>query len=224
MNKIIISTFLSLSLLFSFQLQAQDAPTFKAFKKIWKQLSAEEQAKVMSFAQKQVDGGEVTMPAPEPEQQIAVAQPATPVVVNTNGSSFGGSNSAFGESSSATISLNTEVEEAPATTSVEWGGEVHNFGLISQGDVVKHTFEFSNSGEAPLTISNVKPSCGCTTPSYSKKAIAPGEKGFVEVAFNSKGKMGMQNKSVVVYMNTDRGTTVLRFKGEIVSPDAAPNN
>ncbi|MEM8899503.1 MAG: hypothetical protein AAGC85_15420, partial [Bacteroidota bacterium] len=128
MNKIIISTFLSLSLLFSFQIQAQDAPTFKEFKKIWKQLSTEEQAKVMSFAQKQVDGGEVTMPAPEPEQKIAVAQPATPVVVNTNGSSFGGSNSSFGESSSATISLNNEVEETPATTTAEWGGEVHNFG------------------------------------------------------------------------------------------------
>ncbi|MEM6764983.1 MAG: DUF1573 domain-containing protein [Bacteroidota bacterium] len=223
MNKVIISSFLSLCILLSFQLHAQAQKPFKELKSIWKQLSPEAQAQLLTFAQKQLAGPVEATASPEiqtvPDQKVTATQPEQPVMLKKNDLSLG--------SSTATISLGAEaeaVDDTPATTSVAWGGEIHDFGLINQGETVKHTFEFTNTGAAPLTISNVKPSCGCTTPNYTKSAIAPGEKGFVEVAFNSKGKMGMQNKSVVVYMNTDRGTSVLRFKGEIVAADATPKN
>ena len=49
----------------------------------------------------------------------------------------------------------------------------------------------------------VKPSCGCTSPDWSKEEIAPGKEGFIEIIFNSAGKSGMQRKNVSVYLNTD---------------------
>ncbi len=76
-----------------------------------------------------------------------------------------------------------------------------DFGDISQGDKVEHTFVFENTGDAPLVISNVAVTCGCTAPAWPKTPIAPGEKGEMKVVFNSAGKMGKQNSVVRVYSN-----------------------
>lgn len=108
-------------------------------------------------------------------------------------------------------------KELPVSVAT-WEGVEHNFGTIKQGEVVKHTFRFKNTGEHDLLISNVKPSCGCTTPNYSKQPVKPGEEGFVEVAFNSAHKQGFQHKTVTVSLNTTEMRKVLRFKGEIVLP------
>lgn len=110
-----------------------------------------------------------------------------------------------------------EEAESMTQTTVEWQAEMHDFGNITQGDIAKHTFTFKNTGEHPLKITRVKPSCGCTTPSYSTEEVAPGEEGFIEVAFNSKGRSGTQNKAVTVTMNTPTRNKVLRFKGEVVT-------
>ncbi len=109
--------------------------------------------------------------------------------------------------------------EAMEATTVEWDQELHDFGKIIQGTKAKHTFKFTNTGEHPLKITRVKPSCGCTSPSYSKEEIGPGEEGFVEVVFNSAGRKGTQNKAVTVTMNTEEKNKVLRFKGEVVEND-----
>ncbi|MCH7397235.1 DUF1573 domain-containing protein [Belliella sp. DSM 107340] len=76
-----------------------------------------------------------------------------------------------------------------------------DFGDITQGDKVEHTFVFENTGSAPLVISNVAVTCGCTAPNWPKTPIAPGEKGEMKVVFNSAGKMGKQNSVVRVYSN-----------------------
>ncbi|MBW3467288.1 DUF1573 domain-containing protein [Arthrospiribacter ruber] len=76
-----------------------------------------------------------------------------------------------------------------------------DFGDITQGDKVEHTFVFTNSGDAPLVISNVAVSCGCTAPNWPKEPIAPGATGELKVVFNSAGKMGRQNSVVRVYSN-----------------------
>ncbi len=78
----------------------------------------------------------------------------------------------------------------------------HNFGEIKQGEIVKHTFRFTNAGEAPLLISKIETTCGCTTPNYTREPIAPGQSGEIEVEFNSAGKAGMQNKVITIYANT----------------------
>ena len=54
-----------------------------------------------------------------------------------------------------------------------------------------------------LIITNVKPSCGCTTPEYTKEAIAPGASGEIKFEFNSAGRVGVQNKSITVKSNAE---------------------
>jgi hypothetical protein len=76
-----------------------------------------------------------------------------------------------------------------------------DFGDITQGDKVEHVFKLENTGKAPLVISNVAATCGCTVPSWPKEPIAPGKTGEIKVTFNSAGKMGKQNSVVRIYSN-----------------------
>lgn len=76
-----------------------------------------------------------------------------------------------------------------------------DFGEITQGDRVEHVFEFENSGNEPLIISDVKTTCGCTAPEWPREPIVPGTKSRIRVVFNSAGKMGMQNKVITVMSN-----------------------
>lgn len=94
----------------------------------------------------------------------------------------------------------------------EWDATEHDFGTINESDEVSYTYKFKNTGEAPLIIESVRPSCGCTAPNWTKTPIPVGGEGFVDVKFNSKGKKNAQNKTVTVTANTWPKQTVLRFK------------
>jgi len=96
----------------------------------------------------------------------------------------------------------------------------HDFGTISEGDVVEYTYKFKNTGDAPLIIQNAQGSCGCTVPNWSKEPIAVGAEGYVTAKFDSKGKPNIQNKTVTVTANTWPKQTVLRFKA-MVTPVTA---
>jgi Protein of unknown function (DUF1573) len=78
----------------------------------------------------------------------------------------------------------------------------HDFGDIYQGDVVEHTFKFTNTGNQPLLITNIQTSCGCTTPQWPRDPIMPGGKGELKVGFNSTGKMGKQIKVLPIISNS----------------------
>ncbi|MGC9331576.1 MAG: DUF1573 domain-containing protein [Bacteroidales bacterium] len=93
----------------------------------------------------------------------------------------------------------------------------YNFGTVIQGEKLAYTFTFTNVGGSDLVINNVKASCGCTTPSWTKKPIAPGEKGEIEIVFNSQGRQGEQKKSVIVFANTQPNTTELIISCNIVT-------
>lgn len=109
--------------------------------------------------------------------------------------------------------------EKMAKTTVKWDKDSHDFGKITEGEKVTHRFTFKNTGENPLLITMVKPSCGCTSPEWSKEEIAPGKEGFIEIIFNSAGKSGMQRKNVSVYLNTDPVLRNLTFTGEVIAPN-----
>jgi hypothetical protein len=87
----------------------------------------------------------------------------------------------------------------------------HDFGKIKEGEKVTHTFNFKNVGNGPLKLSRVKPSCGCTSPDWTKKPVQPGGSGKVDVQFNSSGKPGKQRKSVTVFTEGGKKPEVLRF-------------
>ncbi|GAB3302164.1 DUF1573 domain-containing protein [Hymenobacter tenuis] len=92
----------------------------------------------------------------------------------------------------------------------------HDFGDIKPGQVVKHTFEFTNTGKSPLLIENATASCGCTTPNWTKEPIAPGAKGTIDVQFDSQGKTGIQNKEVAIQANTQPTITKVVIKANIL--------
>ncbi len=95
---------------------------------------------------------------------------------------------------------------------------VHDFGKMDQGEIVKYTFHFKNTGKSDLKIARVSTSCGCTVGKYPHEPIKPGGEGDIEVTFNSSHKMGYQNKSIMLLANTNPARTVLRIKAVVDIP------
>lgn len=92
----------------------------------------------------------------------------------------------------------------------------HDFGTIKESaGSVTHTFVVKNTGDAPLVITRVVASCGCTTPVFSKEPIAPGQTSKIEVTYNPAGRPGQFVKTVAVYSNGKDGTFTLRIKGVV---------
>ncbi len=102
---------------------------------------------------------------------------------------------------------NKPIDNTPKTT-VSFKEMKFDFGQINEGDVVNHTFAFTNTGSNPLIITNAVGSCGCTVPTYPKEPIAPGANGNIEVQFNSHGKAGEQDKTITVSANTPEATVL----------------
>ena len=112
--------------------------------------------------------------------------------------------------------------ENPNQASFKFSEEEYSYGTIKQGDVVKHDFEFTNTGKEPLIISQANGSCGCTVPEWPKEPIAPGAKGVIKVTFNSAGKQGMQDKTVTLQSNAKQNPMVLHIKGNVDKPVEQP--
>ena len=102
---------------------------------------------------------------------------------------------------------------------IKFEESVYDFGTISQGEKVKHTYFFKNTGKSPLIIHSAQGSCGCTIPEWPKEPIQPGEEGKIEVSFNSEYKSGHQEKMVTILANTKPTKTFLKITGEVVVPD-----
>ncbi len=79
--------------------------------------------------------------------------------------------------------------------------KAHDFGDIVQGQVVEHVFAFTNTGNQPLVLANVLTTCGCTAPMWPKQPVPPGESSSITVKFNSRGKIGVQNKVITIVSN-----------------------
>jgi hypothetical protein len=95
---------------------------------------------------------------------------------------------------------------------ISFDKKIWDFGTITDGEVVEHTFRFTNTGTNDLIISNASASCGCTIPEWPKEPIAPGEKGEIKVEFNSNGKKDMVTKDITILANTNPVKTILQIK------------
>ena len=100
-------------------------------------------------------------------------------------------------------------------TSISFNEYAHDFGVMNEGDVVTHSFVFTNTGAEPLILDKCKGSCGCTVPECPKEPIPPGGTGKIEVKFNSKGKKNKQTKKVTVNANTDPAQTILTITAQV---------
>ncbi len=101
----------------------------------------------------------------------------------------------------------------PAQGVIKFEEETHDFGDIEEGTVATYEFEFTNEGNQPIELQEVKASCGCTTPFWTKEIIAPGKTGKIKASYNSKGRPGAFTKSITVRSNAQQGLKVLYIKG-----------
>lgn len=99
---------------------------------------------------------------------------------------------------------------------IEFKEEVIDYGTIKKGDNGLRVFEFTNTGDAPLIITDAYSSCNCTIPSVPKNTpIAPGESGKIEVLYDTK-ILGTIRKTITIITNASENPIALRIKGKVV--------
>ena len=106
--------------------------------------------------------------------------------------------------------------DTPNYTKIAWQDSVQDFGTIKEGESVAIKYQFKNTGDKPLFISEVQPSCGCTVTEYPREIIMPGKEGELKATFNSHDVHGFVHKSIQVTSNTSNGIFhVLKFSGQV---------
>ena len=104
------------------------------------------------------------------------------------------------------LSLTTNAQE------FKFDAETIDYGKIDKGADGVRTFTFTNIGDQPLIIKDIKSSCGCTIPEKPKKPILPNEKGTIKVSYNTN-IIGGFSKSITILSNVKKEITVLKIKG-----------
>ncbi len=117
----------------------------------------------------------------------------------------------------SSLSLETSKEEEPLEPVITWDTLNLDYGQISLDTTVSRIFRFRNIGTAPLLITTVKTSCGCTATNYPKNAILPEKTAELEVSFESKNRLGVFEQAIIVYDNTKSRRTILRINVEVIA-------
>lgn len=105
--------------------------------------------------------------------------------------------------------------QAQETAKMEFKSEVIDYGEIEKGSDGVRTFEFTNTGNVPLVISNVSSSCGCTVPKKPEEPVQPGETGEIQVKYNTT-IVGPIRKTITVYSNAEEPAKSLKIKGKVL--------
>src|SRR5690606_17783266 len=98
---------------------------------------------------------------------------------------------------------------------ITWDTVLYDFGEVQEGDIVRHTYSFTNTGTAPLLITQASSTCGCTVPEWPKEPIAPGSSGAITVSFNTAGRPGTQSKPVTIFANTYPNEQKIHIRGYV---------
>jgi hypothetical protein len=102
-------------------------------------------------------------------------------------------------------------------TDIQWIDSTVNLGRINEGQMVEVAFRFRNTGKKPLVIRGVHPGCGCTVANPPAEPIAPGAEGEIKATFDSKGRPGVNHKSISVDANTNGSQThEVSFNVEVI--------
>ncbi len=114
------------------------------------------------------------------------------------------------------MALSVHAQEKKAK--IQFKTETVDYGEIQKGSDGIRVFEFTNTGEAPLIISKVSSSCGCTIPKKPEEPIMPGKTGEIQVKYDTN-RVGPIRKAITVISNADTPTKVLKIKGEVKPMD-----
>jgi len=114
------------------------------------------------------------------------------------------------------VSNEVALKDSANFTTIQWLDSTNkDFGKVAEGQKLEVSFRFKNSGDKPLVISRVQPSCGCTVAEQPKEAIAPGNEGTIKAVFDSEHHEGVNHKTLFVYANT-KGTQANELQFEVV--------
>lgn len=102
---------------------------------------------------------------------------------------------------------------------LSFDSETIDYGTIQQNADGVRIFKFTNTGEAPIVINNVKTSCGCTVPTYPKTAVLPGETSEISVKY-ATNRIGAFKKTITVISNASEANKILRIKGNVLKSDS----
>ena len=116
-----------------------------------------------------------------------------------------------------TLALNAQTSRTSTQDSIIFNKLEHDYGTIDRGSDGQCEFTFNNKGDKPLVLSNVRASCGCTVPQWTREPVAPGEKGSIKVRYNTN-ITGAFNKTIIVNSNAVNKTVSLRVKGQVIKP------
>lgn len=94
--------------------------------------------------------------------------------------------------------------------------KVHDFGTIKLGEKVSYAFKFTNTGKAPLILSQPRSSCGCTVPSWPKEPIMPGRSGEILITFDAE-EIATFAKQITVISNAENSPEIILIKGVVVN-------
>jgi hypothetical protein len=108
------------------------------------------------------------------------------------------------------------------TAIIKFEKTTHDFGTVKEEGSITYEFKFTNTGTVPLVISNVRASCGCTTPGWTKEAILPGKTGVVTAQYNTVNRPGAFNKNLTVTANTEPAMTMLYITGNVTPKVKTP--
>lgn len=112
----------------------------------------------------------------------------------------------------------TTVQDTNNGPKIQFTAIVHDYGTIQKGGDGNCEFTFTNTGNEPLILSNVRASCGCTTPTWTKKPVMPGQQGTIQVRYNTNN-IGGFTKSITVTSNAVNNPRIqLKIKGNVVAP------
>lgn len=112
---------------------------------------------------------------------------------------------------------------ANAQADMNFKQTTHDFGTVQAGkDTLWYMFVFTNSGNEPLTINDVKTSCDCTLAEWPKNTIQPGKTAVIKGGFKIEHKSGTFEKNIIIIANTSPATTFLTLKGDIKTDIGTP--
>jgi hypothetical protein len=110
------------------------------------------------------------------------------------------------------LAISLQAQEKVAK--IEFKSDTVDYGQIEKGADGMRIFEFTNTGNAPLIISKVNSSCGCTIPKSPKDPILPGKNGEIQVKYDTQ-RVGPIRKAITVISNANTPTVVLKIKGDV---------
>lgn len=117
------------------------------------------------------------------------------------------------------VGLLAQSNQEEASASIVFEKTTHDFGEIKKGSDAFYEFKFTNNGDAPLIVTEVKAFCSCNTAEWSKEPIAPGKTGIIKVKYDTTRRMGKFNKALLVSSNTKYSPLSITVKGNVLDEE-----